>query len=155
MAATRPDRAARTVSRRRLSSTNLRTQVHRFIFRAGWKPWPRTFQNLRASRETELSAVYPLRTIGAWLGNSQPVAMEHYLSVRDEDFTRAAQMPVGQTAQKTAQSDAEQSALSAQSRNPTPADGPENADLLVLAGTDNNVPENHVAPRGFEPLLPG
>jgi hypothetical protein len=56
-----PAGAVHCIERHRLNSTNLRTQVHRFIFRAGLKPWPRTFQNLRASRETELSAVYPLR----------------------------------------------------------------------------------------------
>lgn len=35
---------------------NLRTQFERLIKRAGLKPWPKLFQALRASRETELAA---------------------------------------------------------------------------------------------------
>ena len=70
---------------------NLRTQFERIIQRAGLQPWPRLFQNLRSSRETELMERFPIHTVTAWLGNTPAVAMRHYLQVRDEDFARAAQ----------------------------------------------------------------
>ena len=44
------------VNRYRNSNANLRTRLGRIIRRAGLKPWPRLFHNLRASRETELAA---------------------------------------------------------------------------------------------------
>ena len=39
----------------RNNSVNLRTQFRRFIERAGEKPWPKLWQNLRVSRATELA----------------------------------------------------------------------------------------------------
>ena len=78
------------ITRYRDATQNLRTQFMRIIRRAGLKPWPRLFQNLRASRETELAANHPLHHVCEWIGNSQPVAMKHYLSVRDEDYEQAA-----------------------------------------------------------------
>lgn len=47
--------ATHVISRHRLGSANLRIQLQRIMDRAGVKPWPRLFQNMRASRETELS----------------------------------------------------------------------------------------------------
>src|SRR5688500_5822680 len=46
-------------------------------------------QNMRASRETELAARFPLHVVVQWLGDSTLVAAKHYLSVRDEDFAEA------------------------------------------------------------------
>jgi integrase len=149
-----PAGAVHCIERQRLSSCNLRTQAQRFIVRTGLKPWPRVFQNLRASRETELSAIYPLRTVTSWLGNSQPVAMKHYLSVRDEDFERAAHFPA-HAAQNEAQSGAEEPAANRQVRKPTRTESHENADMLVGAGMGDTPREFLLAPRGFEPLLPG
>lgn len=61
----------------------------RLIERAGVEPWPRLFHNMRASRETELAAEYPLHVCAAWLGNSAMIAHKHYVTVREEDFRRA------------------------------------------------------------------
>ena len=55
------------------------------------KPWPKLFQNLRASRETELVESYPIHVVCAWIGNSEHIAAKHYLQVRDSDFERAAE----------------------------------------------------------------
>lgn len=71
-------------------SCNLRTQFERLIKRAGLEPWPRLFHNLRASRETELAATYPIQVVTAWLGNTPRIALKHYLQVTDADFARAA-----------------------------------------------------------------
>jgi len=79
------------ISKRRLGSANLRTQLQRIMERAGVEPWPRLFQNMRASRETELAQQFPLHVVTAWIGNSAPIAARHYLQVTDADFDRAAQ----------------------------------------------------------------
>lgn len=71
-------------------NSNLRTQFVRILRRAGVKPWPRLFHSLRASRETELAAKYPIHIVTAWLGNTPAIAMKHYLQVTDADFERAA-----------------------------------------------------------------
>jgi integrase len=68
---------------------NMRTQFERILKRAGLKPWPRLFHALRASRETELAKKFPLHVVTAWFGNSQRVALRHYLQVTDDDFERA------------------------------------------------------------------
>src|SRR5262249_21631612 len=51
--------------------------------------WPKLFQNLRASRETELAAIFPLHVVCAWLGNSALIAQNHYLQVTEKDYLRA------------------------------------------------------------------
>ena len=81
----------RVIRRYALLTENLRTQAHRIIKRAGLVPWPKTFQNCRSTRETELAQEHPLHVVVKWLGNSQPVAAKHYLQVTDEHFARALQ----------------------------------------------------------------
>jgi integrase len=71
-------------------NSNLRTQFERILTRAGVEAWPRLFHNLRASRETELAAEFPIHVVTAWLGNTPAIAMKHYLQVTDADFERAA-----------------------------------------------------------------
>ena len=150
-----PDGATYCISRHRLASANLRTTAIKIIKRAGLTVWTRTFQNLRASCETELCQRFPLHTVTAWLGNSQPVAMRHYLKVRDADFRKAAQNPAREAARKAAQYGAESPATSSTERKRTPADGSENRDMLVGAGSCDPTQQSPLAPRGFEPLLPG
>jgi len=72
-------------------SSNLRTQAHRIIKRAGLKPWGKTFQNLRASRETELVEDFPIHVVTEWLGNSPDIARKHYLQTHEEHFQRAVE----------------------------------------------------------------
>ena len=71
-------------------NANLRTQLERIIRRAGLKAWPKLFQNLRSTRETELVAEFPLHVVTAWLGNTAAVATKHYLQVTEADYDRAA-----------------------------------------------------------------
>jgi hypothetical protein len=54
------------------------------------KPWPRLYQNLRSSRETELAESYPIHVAAEWLGNSPKTALAHYTQVTEEHFQRAA-----------------------------------------------------------------
>jgi hypothetical protein len=72
------------------TNTNLRTQLLRIIRRAGLSPWPKLFHNLRATRETELAAQYPMHVVCSWIGNSAGIAAKHYLQVTDADFARGA-----------------------------------------------------------------
>jgi hypothetical protein len=62
----------------------------RIIERAGLKAWPKLWQNLRSTRETELAESYPLHVVCAWIGNSEQVAAKHFLQVTDEHFEQAA-----------------------------------------------------------------
>jgi integrase len=77
------------ITRYRDNSQNLRTQLKRIIGRAGLEPWPKPFQNLRSSRETELAESWPIHVVCDWLGNSEAVAKTHYLQVTPEHFERA------------------------------------------------------------------
>ena len=72
------------------SAQNLRTGLMKLIKRAGLKPWPKLFQNLRSTRETELAETFPLQAVCTWIGNSPVVAAKHYLQTRDEHFDIAA-----------------------------------------------------------------
>lgn len=69
---------------------NLRTHAERLIKRAGIAPWPRLFNSLRASRETELAKEYPIHVVTAWMGNTPKIALKHYLMTTDADYERAA-----------------------------------------------------------------
>jgi len=87
------DGAEHIISRTRDTSVNLRTQLHRIISKAGLEPWPKAFQNLRSTRETELAETFPMHVVCQWIGNTQPVAARHYLQLTDEHFTRALSEP--------------------------------------------------------------
>ena len=74
---------------RQFTDANLRKSMARAVRRAGIVVWPRIFQNLRASRQTELEERFPRKTVCEWMGNSEQVADQHYLQVREADFERA------------------------------------------------------------------
>ena len=78
------------ITRYRKKNSNLRTSFERIICKAQLKPWPKLFQNLRSSRETELTQKFPLHVVCAWMGNSQLVAAKHYLQVTDGHFNAAS-----------------------------------------------------------------
>jgi integrase len=75
----------------REGTVNLRTPLQRIIKRAGLKPWPKLWQNLRSTRETELADQFPAHVASAWIGNSVAVAVKHYLQVTEDHFAQAAQ----------------------------------------------------------------
>ncbi|WP_390622085.1 tyrosine-type recombinase/integrase [Bythopirellula goksoeyrii] len=77
------------IRRYRDNNVNLRTQLLRILKKAGLNPWPKLFQNLRATRATELAAEYPAHVAAAWLGHSTLVAQKHYWQVTDADFEKA------------------------------------------------------------------
>ena len=90
------------ITRYRSTSVNLRTQFIKIIKRAGLKPWPKLFQNMRSTRETELTEKYPLHVVCSWIGNTAKVAAGHYLQVTEEHFEQAAGICVQNEAQYSA-----------------------------------------------------
>jgi len=93
-----PEDSKWVISRSRSGKANLRTQMLRILKRAKIVYWPKLFQNLRSSRETELMAIYPAHVVCAWLGNTPKVAMKHYLQVTDEDYRKASESPTDRQA---------------------------------------------------------
>lgn len=70
--------------------SNLRTVLIKILKRAGIKPWPKLYQNLRSTRSTELiTQGFPAHVVAAWLGHTVKVANAHYNQVTDEHFRRA------------------------------------------------------------------
>jgi len=87
------------ITRYRDPSANLRTMFLRYIDKAGVAPWPRLWQNLRASRETELFDLgYPPQAVCYWQGHSLAISAKHYLTVRPEWYERASRATEGQHA---------------------------------------------------------
>ena len=115
-----PEGAEYVVTKSRDSGVNWRTTLEKIIGRAGLVPWERPFQNLRASKETELAQAYPLHTASAWIGNSALVAAKHYLTVREEDYRRAATVPMGEPVQNPVQQSAETACTGWQAKRENP-----------------------------------
>ena len=143
------------VTRYRGGDTNLRTTLQRIIRRAGLEAWPKLFQNLRSTRETELAETFPMHVVCKWIGNSQPVAAAHYLQLTDEHFERAVQ---GEGGAEAAQNAAQK--LHERPRNESKLRLPEDVEASVNSGLSENIPEvsgtfesGGIPPRGVEPLF--
>jgi hypothetical protein len=79
------------ITRYRRPNSNLRTLFMKIIRRAGLKPWPKLFQNLRSTRETELADQFPIQVVCDWIGNTEAIASKHYLQVTEDHFAKALQ----------------------------------------------------------------
>ena len=78
---------------KRSKNSNLRRRFKKIVARAGLKPWPKLFQNMRASRATELVKDFPEHVVTAWMGHSKRIAQKHYLQVTEEDYNQASSNP--------------------------------------------------------------
>jgi hypothetical protein len=58
--------------------TNVNPQLGRIIKAAGLKVWPKRWQNLRATRATELGRIFPSHVVTGWCGHTERIAAEHY-----------------------------------------------------------------------------
>ncbi len=96
------------IRRHRGLNKNLRTVFVKILLKAGIKPWPKIFHNLRATRQTELSNDYPEHVVSEWLGNCVAIARKHYLHATEDHFAQAAGglRPVRLTSIPDAQPDA-------------------------------------------------
>jgi integrase len=86
-----PEGSRYVINRTRDPKVNWRTQILRIIRKAGLTPWPKPFQNMRATRETELADQFPAHVVTAWIGNSERVATDHYLQITEEHWNRGAE----------------------------------------------------------------
>ena len=155
---------SRVITRYRYANQNLRTTFQKIIKRAGLKPWPRLFQNLRATRETELASRYPLHVVTAWIGNTARIAERHYLQVPDEFFDFAsgiekssdpAEYSAAQKEAHLAQKEAQYAAaLSSKGKNVTMPDGLKNAVLPLVAAKCISVQDLQMETKGIEPSFP-
>jgi integrase len=143
-----PVGAVHVINRCRDGSVNLRTQLHRIIKRAGLVPWEKVFHNLRATRQTELAAEFPLHVVCAWIGNQQAVAMEHYLQVTDTDFQRAAKSGAAALQNPVQQAAARDRTESQEMKKAPMTQG------FTLAGAIpcGSMRNREIPPRGLEPL---
>jgi hypothetical protein len=127
---------------------SLRTQLEWIIGRAGLKPWPKLFQNLRATRATELvKGCKNPRAAAERVGHSEAIAHKHYQQVTDEDFRLA---------------------LEGDALGDAPGDSVHVTQTTTTNDRRDEFPENcraasspvvcgvsvEVTPRGLEPLLP-
>lgn len=134
------------------ANANLRTRLTKIIHRAGLQPWPRLFQNLRASRETELVENYPVQVVTSWLGNTPGIAMKHYLMTTDEHFARAIEGDVecgAKAAQKAAQQTHAKGRMESQVETPAHEKAPVLLGSAVSCGT---LQKPGMEDRGLEPL---
>jgi len=148
------------ITKHRLPSTNLRQQFQRILQRAGLPIWPRLFQNLRASRETELMREYDLATVCKWIGNSPEIAARHYATSidLDADFRRAAGLPpqAQQKAQQSAAVDDGQGTTSTGTGGTKIRASIEEGDSCLAGATaDTFCPDASMGPVGFEPTTNG
>ena len=72
------------ITRYRDSNSNLRTQAHRIIRRAGFTPWPKVFQNLRSSLATDLVQYEAIHVVAQWTGHTVETMRKFYLQVTKE-----------------------------------------------------------------------
>ena len=150
--------AQQVITRYRRDNANLRTQLKRIINRAGLEPWPKLFQNLRSTRETELAEDFPIHVVCKWIGNSQPVAAEHYLQLTDEHFERAvcAKPTTSAEAAHNAAQHIAEATRNGVNQEGQPAAQPTgiSGDFELVHADSKSCHINQVAPVGLEPTRP-
>jgi len=115
-----PEGAVHVFPSIRSSTKNLRTWLKKAVLRAGLQPWPRLWQNMRATRATELCDSYPSHVAAMWLGHTEKIADGHYRQVTTEHLQRATSQPTGPmpTAKNLAQKAAHSSQVEPTQRSP-------------------------------------
>ena len=79
----------RVITRFSRSNSNLDKPFKTIVEAAGLVPWPKLFQNLRASCETEwLDSGLPAHVVANWMGHSVKVQNDSYAQVDDHHFER-------------------------------------------------------------------
>jgi len=126
---------------------NLGTTFKKIIRGAGLEPWPKPFQNLRASRQTELEQSFPTYVVCKWMGNTPSVAHKHYLTVTEDHFQQATEN-WGQTGDKLGTQPPVLPRTESQQKTRTPKKVRENATFAEVVAILEN---GRVAGTGFEP----
>jgi integrase len=138
----------RVISRYCESNANMRKGFLQILKKAGVEPWPRLFHNMRGSLESDLAERYPIHTVVKWLGNSEGVAMRHYLRQSPAVLADVTSQGLGpQVGPKVGPRLGETNPLAGNEAKPAHEKGGKfkfPASLVEIA----------VPPRGLEPLLP-
>jgi len=134
---------------------NLGTTFRKIIRRAGVDVWPKPFQNLRSSLQTELEQRWPTYVVCKWLGNTPGVANKHYLTVTEDHFQMAAggegqseDENWGQTGDKLGMQPPAGGCTGAQKKSRTIKMARENTSFSEIVSVLENT---QVAGTGFEP----
>ena len=144
------------------AQANLRTTLTKVIERAHCQPWPRLFQNLRASCETDWAQTYPAHVCAKWLGHSPRIAQDHYLMVRDHHFQDAASGGTEEASDRGAKSGALVAQNAAQQSSATDRDETQDesetelypAEYVVSATSIEEGKKVLVGDEGLEPPTP-
>jgi integrase len=130
-------------------NANLRTQFTRILKKAGVEPWDRLFHSMRASRQTELEAEFPLHVVCSWLGNSPRIAQRSYLLVTDDHFQAAidSKSTIEKAARKAARSNAESAKNGTKSGTASACDDSQN-----FANSASNAGENAKNPANIDKI---
>ncbi|WP_390620669.1 tyrosine-type recombinase/integrase [Neorhodopirellula pilleata] len=136
-----------------LPGANLGTQMQRIIEAAGVIPWKKTFQNLRASRRTELEERFPGHVIDSWMGHSAKVAAKHYLQVTPDHWEAGATLA---TTNDTATSGGVPGGVisAAPSQSQSDEDTKKPGKTLGFTGFRLSESNSQMTPTGLEPVLP-
>jgi hypothetical protein len=78
---------------RTCTEANITNIMRRTVKRAKVAIWPKLWQNLRASRESELLRIHDIKDVCNWLGNTPATVFKHYLRTNN-DALRKATRPV-------------------------------------------------------------
>lgn len=130
-----PEPADYVITRYRDPGVNLRSQLLKIIKRAGLTPWPKLWQNLRSSRQTELEDTFPGHVVCKWIGNSRRVAAEHYLQITEEHYQRGCDEATGKAARNPAQQPA------ATTGNPQQGEEAPKSQPVDITASCGNLPE--------------
>jgi len=74
----------------REKSSNWRQPLQKMMTRAGIKPWGALFNALRSSAEIDIARQFGIVAATQWVGNSDAVALKHYLRTTESDFQAAS-----------------------------------------------------------------
>jgi len=78
----------RIITRYSEANSNLAKPFEQILERAGLVVWPKLFQNLRSSCETEwLDAGFPAHVVACWIGHTVRVQTDHYAQVDEHHFS--------------------------------------------------------------------
>jgi integrase len=134
---------------RRQSNANLRTQFKRIIERAGLEPWQKLFQNLRSTRQTELTDSTATHLVCGWMGNTTSVAVNHYLQATDEHFAKAIEWGQKELAQIVTPQGGETGGNRSTPQRPAPSKTLETQPVATGCVSSR---DEQVTPMGFEPM---
>jgi integrase len=130
------------------STSNYRTMLHRAIKSIGAKPWPKTFQNLRASCAQDINEMVPAHAAAKIMGHSITVASNHYVSVTDDHFRKITHPDEPVTEGATRKATQQASVVDGTPQNRIPQ-VEEDAELVLVAASGEGW---GMGGEGFEPI---